>query len=316
MSNSIHNTNIRDEDTDEIDLIEVLKNLWIDRWTVISITSVFAVLSIFYALSLPNIYQSEALLAPNNMSTSGSSQIGSQLGGLASIAGVNLGSMSGGQESKINTAIEILSSRRFFKDYLYDKFLVEIMAAKTWESDTKLLVLDKTIYNLELNEWLSKDGTAGEKPSVQKAFKTFINETSINKDKLTGFVTVSYRHISPEVSQKVVEKMIDDVNQALRKTDIDDSNKSIAYLMREINNTSLVSLQQAFSRLIEEQTKTMMLANIAEEYVFRTIDPPIISELKSAPSRSVICIVITSLGGLFAVMVSFFRFSYKKTLKE
>jgi uncharacterized protein involved in exopolysaccharide biosynthesis len=296
---------------DEIDLMDLMKFIWNDKIVIILTTSIFAIISVVYALSLPNIYSSEALLAPNNINSgSASSQISSQIGGLASLAGMNLGSISGGQEAKINTAIEILGSRQFFKDYLYEDLLVEIMAAKSFDNNSQILTIDDELYDTGTGDWLLPNGKVDVKPTVQKTYNAFIKSSSISKDKFTGFVTVSYNHISPIVSQKIVDRMVKGVNQALRKTDIDASNKSIIYLMQEIKKTSLVSLQQAFSRLIEEQTKTMMLANLTEEYIFRTIDPPVVSELKSGPSRSIICIVITFIGGLIAILISFFRFSF------
>ena len=49
---------------DEIDLRELFAAIWQGKWIIIAVTAVFAVVSVFYALSLPNIYKSEVLLAP------------------------------------------------------------------------------------------------------------------------------------------------------------------------------------------------------------------------------------------------------------
>ena len=49
---------------DEIDLLELIKILWDDKIKIISITAVAAFISVIYALSQPNIYHAEALLAP------------------------------------------------------------------------------------------------------------------------------------------------------------------------------------------------------------------------------------------------------------
>ena len=54
-----------------------------------------------------------------------------------------------------------------------------------------------------------------------------------------------------------------------------------------------MSLDEVFAQLIEEQTKTIMLANVSKDYVFDVIDPPVAPELKSKPSRAVICVLGT-----------------------
>ncbi len=48
----------------EIDLKNIFKNLFESKFTIFTISSLFAIFSIIYSLYLPNIYQSQALLAP------------------------------------------------------------------------------------------------------------------------------------------------------------------------------------------------------------------------------------------------------------
>ena len=49
---------------DEIDLFELVQNLWEDKWLISAITGFAAVTSVIVALALPNIYQASALLRP------------------------------------------------------------------------------------------------------------------------------------------------------------------------------------------------------------------------------------------------------------
>ena len=48
---------------DEIDLRELFTALWQGKWLIIVTTFLFSVASVFYALSLPDIYKSEVTLA-------------------------------------------------------------------------------------------------------------------------------------------------------------------------------------------------------------------------------------------------------------
>jgi uncharacterized protein involved in exopolysaccharide biosynthesis len=50
-----------------------------------------------------------------------------------------------------------------------------------------------------------------------------------------------------------------------------------------------------------------MLAAASEEYVFQVIDPPVAPELKSEPSRALICILGVLLGGMLSVVFVLIR---------
>ena len=96
----------------------------------------------------------------------------------------------------------------------------------------------------------------------------------------------------------------------LRSKDIGEAEESIKFLETQREKTRILSLDEVFAQLIEEQTKTIMLANVSKDYVFDVIDPPVASELKSKPSRRLICVVGTLLGGMFGVvlvLIGYFR---------
>lgn len=76
----------------EIRLDLLAKVIWRNRKKYILPLSIAFVCSAFYAFSLPRYYSTRILLAPEY--SSGSSLSNSSLGGLASMAGLNLGSMS------------------------------------------------------------------------------------------------------------------------------------------------------------------------------------------------------------------------------
>ena len=64
-------------------------------------------------------------------------------------------------------------------------------------------------------------------------------------------------------------------------------------------------MKQVFYQLIENETRTVMLANAQQEYVFNTIDPAVVPQEKSEPKRALIAIMATLLGGIFGVFAVF-----------
>ena len=288
---------------DEIDLRELFSVLWEGKLAIVFVTAISAVISVSVALNLPNKYTSEALLAPRAEGGVGGGlgQLASQYGGLASLAGINIGGL--GEGGKTAIAIEMLKSREFFGEYLYDHVLVDLMAAQGWDPASKKSIVNTSIYDSASQTWVRDVGPEFQiKPSVQEAHDDFVESSlSVSEDKQTGFVTVAITHYSPSVARDWVLLIVNGVNNAVRARDVEEAENSIAFLNEQREKTSLVSLTEVFAELIEQQTKTVMLAAASEEYVFQIIDPPVAPELKSKPSRALICILGVLLGGMLSV---------------
>ena len=108
--------------------------------------------------------------------------------------------------------------------------------------------------------------------------------------------------MSPDVGALWTSLAIKDLNNAIRAQDIAEAESSIAYLRQQVEATPLAELRKVFFDLIQAQTETMMLAQVREEYVFKTLDPALAPERKSEPKRALICILGTMLGGMIGVI--------------
>ena len=76
---------------DEIDLVEVMKNIWKNRKTIVRTTVGCLILGLFIAFTTPKEYEVEVTMIPESQEGGGVKFGG--LSGLASLAGVNLGGM-------------------------------------------------------------------------------------------------------------------------------------------------------------------------------------------------------------------------------
>ena len=86
---------------DEIDLIALLKTIFTARRFVLRTTTLFAVIGILVALVSPVSYTASSTFMPQ-LSEGRSS---SSLGGLASLAGINLSAVMGGQPQEISPSL-------------------------------------------------------------------------------------------------------------------------------------------------------------------------------------------------------------------
>jgi len=133
---------------------------------------------------------------------------------------------------------------------------------------------------------------------LQEAYKEFMKKLSVSQDKKTGFVHITFEHYSPRMARQWVNWIVKDLNAAIMKQDVDEAERAIVYLNKQIRATPLAGLKDVFFNLIEEQTKTIMLAKVSQEYMFRTVDPAVAPERKFKPRRPLIVVLGLLLGGM------------------
>ena len=303
-------------ENDEINLKEVLLVLWQGRKFISTITGVISSLSVLIALMLPNIYSANALLAPAEKSSGAMSALMQQYGGLASLAGVPL---PGGEEtSRAQLGMTLMTSRGFVGEFIErHAILPELMAVDAWDYRSGDISFDTDLYNAETGEWLRQVALPLKpKPSALEAYEVFKEILSVSQDKNTGYVTVSIEHKSPTIAAQWVTWLVEDVNDAVRAQDVNEARKSIDYLRRQVASTSLAELQVVFFDLIQGQMETVMLAEVRQEYVFKTIDPAVPPEEKSKPSRAIICVLGALFGAVLGAVISLFRHYSKLSLAK
>lgn len=290
---------------DEIDLRELFSTLWQGKWIILATTVLFAAAGVFYALSKPNIYQASVLLAPTQ-DEGGVSGISGQLGGLASLAGISLG---GGGDNQTVMAKAVLQSHAFLRDFIdRHELAIPLMATEAWDMENKQWIINREVYNPETGEWLTDEEGESLKPTDWDMVKKFKEaHLSLSSNEETGMVTLSVKSTSPTAAANWAEKLVNDINEYMRRQDVQKAEARIAYLEEKLSETNIAGMQQVFYQLIESETRTVMLANAQDEYIFKTVDPAIVPQEKSEPKRALIAIVATMLGGMLGVFIVFVR---------
>jgi uncharacterized protein involved in exopolysaccharide biosynthesis len=277
-----------------LDLIELWLVLWNKKWLIIVLSIIACSAILAYSLTLPNMYKSTVLLSPQKQQEGGSlSSLAGQFGGLASVAGINLG----GSGDDTAVYLEVIKS----KDFLY-KFIeqnnvkVNLFAVKEWHKETEQLVLDDTLYNN--GQWLMDPVSQQSlEPTLYKTYERFLKKLTVQQDKVTGLVKIAFEHIDPNVSKQYVENIVASINESVREREIAENKESIKYLNEQLSKTSVAEMKNVFYTIIEEQTKAMLLAEVRKEFAFKVIESPIVEEQKSSPNRALICIF----GAVFSI---------------
>lgn len=228
-----------------------------------------------------------------------------QYGGLANLAGINVGS---GSADKTVVGIEILKSRQFLTDFISrHELLAPLIAAKRWDASENALVYDESDFDVANGQWIRSVRPPKKViPSSQEAYERFREILAVSQDAKSGLVTLSVEHVSPTLAKQWADWLVEDLNNSIMTSDVKDAELAIDYLTKKVEETSLSDLHNVFFSLIEEQTKTIMLAKMSGEYLFRTLDPAVVPEEHERPKRVLIVLLGGMAGVLIAIFVAFF----------
>ena len=288
---------------DEIDLRQLFEAIWKGKIFIILMTTIVAISSIFYALSLTNYFTSEAVLVSRDSQTS--SPI-SQFSDIASLAG--LGAISG-QGNETLKMVEIIKSRDFVRHLVsFDGVLPSLMAYDRYDFGEGRLYFNEEEYDAAEKKWV-RESTSNKSaiPTYLEAHQKYGKMLSIKQDKITGFVNISFEHVSPVFAERFLSLIIKEANNLNRQRDISDSKAALEYLTNELSRTSKVDIKNSINLLIEGQLEIQMMASIHDEYSLIILEPPFVPEKRSRPTRSLIVIISTLLGGIISVILVLLR---------
>lgn len=193
---------------DQIDLIALAKTLWDGRKEVVKITLIFVGIGLFVALTTPAEYTSTVVVKPTLSDSK--SKLGGNLGGLAAIAGINLGGVTSAAEIHPSLYPKIVESYGFQKELMessvYVKELNSQVSFEQYYTELHTLSILQLLkkYTLGLPRLILASIKRKEKApgSAENIFHT-ISETDkemmkllqeqlrVNVDEKQGFVSIS-----------------------------------------------------------------------------------------------------------------------------
>ena len=276
---------------DELSLIDLWNIVWKRKWPWLTFGPLFAVIGIFYALKQPEIFRAEATLVPNSEERGGGglAALAGQFGGLASMAGINVG---GGGSTE--TAIATLKSRQFLMPFIETEATQKAIFPEEWDQDSESWLVSK--------ERRQDDN----RPTKLETYERFVTESlNVSEDKKTGIVTLAVELQDPRLAAEWTNQLADRLNAHLRQQASLEAERNLAYLNEQLSETRVLEIKESLYGLIESQTKNAMLANAKEDYAFKVIDPAVIPEQRVRPKRALIVIAAGMLGGFFGLFLCF-----------
>jgi uncharacterized protein involved in exopolysaccharide biosynthesis len=296
----VNNSSLNVANGDELSLRDIGRIIFDGRRWVIAFIVVTTIASSSWALLSTSIYRSAAVLVPVNAdrTAGGASAALGNLGGLASLAGINIGS----QNSKLEEALTVLRSREFIERFISDRNLLPELFPRKWDSRAQ--------------NWRVP---ASRVPTLWKGYKYFVKSIlNIDADKKTGLVTVNIDWKDRSEAADWANEVVDRVNSEMRERALHDAVLSTQYLEKEREGTQFVETREAINRLIEGEIRQKMLASVTKEYVFRVVDRALPADIDDIlrPKRWLFVLLGVIGGALAGSMIVLARFSLRKSSIE
>jgi len=272
--------NSKKNENDLIDLKEVINLLSNKKKLIISITSIFFVLSLIYSLLTPKLYTSYAILAETNSSDNNTLNT-NNYSSIANLAGIKIPRT---QLGKTYEAIARINSFNFFSQYFLSKINLENLVSKK-ESDISKL----------------------------EAYEKYREILKINIDDETQFVRISIDHANPKIAKKWVDIIIDNINETMREEEKKFTLKNIDFLNNSIKENNVNEIEKTLIILLKDEMQKLMLITANNDYVFKKIEPPFIPEKPTSLSKILLIIFISILGMMLGIFLALFKYYFFKT---
>jgi uncharacterized protein involved in exopolysaccharide biosynthesis len=253
---------------DDFGLGALISVIWQRKLLVAGITLLGAVGFAIAALTAREVFRAEVVIAVSeDEGLGGTASLMGRIGGLASLAGVNIGEGARDRESKA-----LLRSRRLAEAFIQRYNLLPVLFPNPSPGKPATL-------------WFG----------VRRLRATVLN---IREDTRTQLITVTMSAGNPKDAALWANGYAALANELMRERAIGEASRNIKYLEEQIEKTNVLEMQRLMYSLVENETKTLMLANARAEYAFTTVDPATPPELRSSPQRTLMV--------LFGVVLGFF----------
>jgi len=326
------------DNTNEIDLIELLKTVWIGKKTIIIISFVFAVIGVGAALLSPVVYSSSTTFITSSSESSNSSG----LSGVASLVGINLGGMSSGNEIPASMYPQIGESIDFKRallnsfidekkqvklgDFLITKYGIEKTLntqnkSKSFvsESEDKLFNILNEIISISVNQ---KDGfisISANMPESEFAANTCINAREILQEIVINNKIKSVKQQLVFSEEQLAEKRIEFEETQNKLAYFNDSNLNIVNSSVINEREKLEANFQIINAVMVELSKQVEQSKLQvskDTPVFSVIKEATMPTRRSSPKRTQMVLIYGFIGLAVSVLYTLVKTPLKQVINE
>jgi uncharacterized protein involved in exopolysaccharide biosynthesis len=230
----------------------------------------------------PNIYRSSAILEPVAM------EGGSVNGASLAKAGGVLGSLLAGNvdaPATLDKMAALLEDRAAMLALLDRYRLTDDLLPREYDGDVGIAVRREGKGRIDL--WVHR---------------VLLKSTKLERDKVTGLITISADHHDPQVARDLVLMLVDGLSRSLRAHEIRRTGQAIAEIKAELAAASTPDLQRELTAIVGSLIRSRVMSGVGRYYGFDMLVAPRVAtpDEKVWPNRT----VITLFAGIAAFVVA------------
>ena len=249
------------DNTDEIDLIELLKKIYLEKKFILKISILASLFGVIYALFQPNEYTSSTTFIPQL--SSGVKTGGSSLSGLASLAGINIGSMESSSEFPPTLYPQVVNGVPFRVELLSNEITLnnELVAVKDYLEKKSSFNILRTIkkYTIGLpslilssfkdqKEYTNESKIYSITEEDKDLFQILENNLSLSINEKEGFITISITDNNKNVAAQITQ-----ISQNLLQEKIIEFKNKSSMEMLDFSMKQYFDKKESYEKLQDER---------------------------------------------------------------
>ncbi len=162
------------------------------------------------------------------------------------------------QVTRTDEAIATLESRAFLYSFVSDLDLLPVL------------------FGMRGERWWVPPFWPTREPTLADAYELIQSDVlAVTEKRSTGMIEISVRWTDPDTTAKWGAELIARLNREMQSRSRARAQREMEFLKEELKKTDSIQIQEAIFKLVETQMKTLMLANVSDDFALRVVDPPI-----------------------------------------
>ena len=285
----------------DVDIAEILRLLWVKKFLIITVIVACLLTASLYLHSATYQYTAQLKLTPTESSAGSglTSRLGA-LGGLASVAGINLNS--GEALSPFQLYVESISSLEVAQELLTDQTIVTTLFKDEWNSNTSswqdpsgslkaVVNVIKAMIGAPIYPWRA--------PDAQRLQEYIEANVVIEENSKKAIVTISYQHPDPKFATHLLSAIDTATDRVLRQKTLVRAHEYIAFLTEKLTSTSIAEHRMDIAEALSDQEKLVIYASSSSPFAAQPFGKASSSARATKP-RPVLVLALAISFGIFA----------------
>ena len=273
------------------------------RFLILESVVLFILLGLAYIHTQSRLYTAMAIVAPQESSQANIQSGTSALQALGSLSGVSLGKDGSALDEFLGTLDTPVVAAGMQSHY----GILQKVFAGSWDSvKHRWRPPPRRFYSGAINSIMGMPQPGPPNIFSLAGYVTqYIKKT---KDRDTSFITLRYSNPDPKFATYFLRTLCMAADEAMRDAAKRRAAVNVEFLQEKLKTVQSADLRQALIAMLEDQERTLMLANSGETYAFRFVQPPITSDSPTWPASKKILEAAIALGLIFGFAVSAFLY--------